>query len=144
MIPTYVRTQKIINAPASEVWSVIRDFNSFPDWHPYVEASEILELTGSSVGAVRKFTQINGNQITERLMALDDLDYIIKYKVLDGPLPVENYLSTIKVVPLPDGGKCVMKWDVEYDCEPEGIAQLNQDLENVFILGFDRLNEMLG
>lgn len=143
MISTYVRTEKIINATAESVWSVIRDFNSFPQWHPYVESSEILELTGATVGAVRQFTQVSGNKFTEKLMALDDLDYVIKYMVIEGPLTAENYISTIKLVPLPSEQKCLMKWDVEYDAEPEGMEQLNKDLENVFVIGFDQLNTML-
>ena len=33
----------VLNAPAKEVWALIRDFNALPAWHPAITDSEIEE-----------------------------------------------------------------------------------------------------
>ena len=143
MINTAVKTNESITATASSVWAKIRDFNSLPLWHPLVMDSEILEgKTGSCVGAVRRFTQKGGISVKEKLLALDDHKFCITYLLLEAPLPVENYISTIKLRDVPNTKHCVMTWDVSYSCAPEDAERLNRELENVFRDGFSSLNEI--
>jgi len=46
----------VLEYPASQVWDVVRDFNSYPIWVNGVNDSRIEEdLSGTSVGAIRDF-----------------------------------------------------------------------------------------
>ena len=47
----------VVPASADEVWSLVRDFNGLPNWHPAITGSEI-EGGGSAeaVSAVRALT----------------------------------------------------------------------------------------
>jgi len=46
----------VVPAFADAVWSLVRDFNSLPVWHPAITDSELASGSGAEVGAVRKLT----------------------------------------------------------------------------------------
>ncbi|HXV91677.1 MAG TPA: SRPBCC family protein, partial [Pseudonocardia sp.] len=93
----------VVPAPAEEVWSLIRDFDGPPGWHPAIEVSELTEGgSGAEVGAVRKLTLGDGGVVVERLLTLDDAGRSYTYEILDSPFPVRRYVSTIHVAPVTD------------------------------------------
>ncbi|MGE5475109.1 MAG: SRPBCC family protein [Bacteroidales bacterium] len=97
---------RTIAAPATVVWDILRDFNGLERWHPNVTASR---LDGSQrIGCVRTLTLANGGTIRERLERLDETAYRCSYALLEGPLPVSDYLGTLAVHPAKDG--CVVEW----------------------------------
>jgi Polyketide cyclase / dehydrase and lipid transport len=59
----------VIDQPADRVWSLIRDFNSYPVWVEGIKESHIEDgKAGDAVGAIRNFS--NGNaRIRQRLLA---------------------------------------------------------------------------
>jgi uncharacterized protein YndB with AHSA1/START domain len=66
---TKADASSIIASPAAAVWSVIRDFDALPEWHPSIATSAIEDaLTSDQVGAVRTFTLVDGALIRERLL----------------------------------------------------------------------------
>ena len=45
-----------IDAPAAEVWEVVRDFNGLPDWTPFVAESRIEQnAQADQIGCIRNF-----------------------------------------------------------------------------------------
>ena len=91
-----VYTSSVINAAADRVWSVIRDFNAMPKWHPGIAESRIEgNDPADKVGCIRNFTVKDGGRIRERLLALSDFDYsctyvnTISWRTPTTPLPVE-------------------------------------------------------
>lgn len=144
MISTYVISEGLISAPIEKVWPIIRGFNSLPSWHPYVSTSGLIEGScEASVGAVRKFEQTDGSIVIERLLALDDLNYSVKYRLLEAPIPVENYIAKINLIPVPTLNATIISWRADYKTEPDVAANLNVKLDEVFKMGFDKLNKML-
>jgi hypothetical protein len=69
----------VIDAPIEKVWSVMRDFNGMPSYHPAVSKS-IIEGEGPSdrVGCVRRLTLGEGF-VRERLLCMDDGNYAFSY-----------------------------------------------------------------
>ena len=64
----------VIDQPADRVWSVIRDFNSYPVWVEGINESHIEEgKAGDAVGAIRNFSA-GDTRIRQRLLAHSDLD----------------------------------------------------------------------
>ena len=141
-----VYVSSIVNAPAGRVWERVRDFNGLPDWHPLIAESHIEDgLPADQVGCVRNFRLHDGGLIREQLLGLSDYDLTCTYSILESPMPLENYVATLRLTPVTDGDRTFVEWSAEFDCEPseeEGlVAGIGTD---VFQAGFDALNAHFG
>jgi hypothetical protein len=136
-----VFTSSVIDAPADRVWAVVRDFNALPAWHPAIADSRIEgNQPSDKVGCIRNFNLKSGGNIREQLLALSDYDYVCTYAILVSPMGVENYVATLKLMPITDGNRTYAEWTAEFDCAPEREKQLAQDIgQGVFQGGFDAL-----
>ena len=99
-----------INAPASKVWSTVSNFNDLGAWHPAVKSTEIVLGVNNKVGAVRLLTLQDGGTIKEKLLAYKAKGKTFKYSILEGVLPVSDYVSSVTVKA--DGKeKSVVVWE---------------------------------
>lgn len=141
-----VYTSSVIDAPAERVWSVVRDFNALPAWHPAIAESRIEQNHPSDkIGCVRNFSLKDGGKIRECLLALSDYDLSCTYSILESPMGVTDYVATLKLTPVTDGDRTFAEWSAEFDCPPEREREL-ADLvgTGVFQGGFDALKERFG
>jgi ribosome-associated toxin RatA of RatAB toxin-antitoxin module len=70
-----VYVSSVLNAPAGQVWSLVRDFNALPKWTGFVAESRIEQGEApDKVGAIRNFQLKDGGRIRERLLGLSDFD----------------------------------------------------------------------
>ena len=141
-----VFTSTVINAPADRVWDRIRDFNGLPKWHPKIRESRIEDaLPADQVGCIRNFTLQNGDRIREQLLGLSDYDMFTTYSILESPMPIEDYISTIRLTPVTDGARCFAEWSAEFSVDPsiesEWIGNIGGD---VFQGGFEALKRHFG
>ncbi|WP_028312989.1 SRPBCC family protein [Derxia gummosa] len=84
-----------IDAPADAVWKRIKEFGDL-GWHPAVEGTTATD--GNKVGSVRTIALKGGGTIVETLESYSDADHKYGYRMKDpGPVPVNNYTSTISV-----------------------------------------------
>ena len=143
MIKVY--TSSVIDAPADAVWAQVRDFNGLPRWTPFVAESRIEEgQPADRIGCVRNFRLRDGGVIRERLLTLSDYDYQCSYSILESPMGVENYVATLKLTPVTDGGRTFAEWWAEFDCAPEREAALAEQIgQGVFQAAFDSLKKVL-
>ena len=141
-----VYTSSVIAAPADQVWAAIRDFNGLPSWHPSIAESRIEGgAPADQVGCVRAFRLKDGGFIRERLLGLSDYDLSCTYSILESPMGVENYVATLKLTPITDGGRSFAEWSAEFDCPPEREDELIALIGNdVFQGGFDSLKSRFG
>ncbi len=96
-----------IDAPASVVWSKVKNFDALKDWHPAVGDSPADK--GNSEGSVRQVKLRDGGVLTETLETYDDAKMRYSYRAKDGgALPVTNYTSTFSVSD--NGGKASVEW----------------------------------
>lgn len=139
MIQVY--TSSVIDTTAEAVWLRVRDFNALPIWHPSIADSRIENNQPSDrIGCVRYFHLRDGGLIRERLLALSDYDFTCSYSILESPMGVENYIATLKLTPVTDGGRCFAEWSAEFDCGPSRESELSQLIgQGVFQVGFDAL-----
>jgi hypothetical protein len=106
----------VIDAPAAEVWRMVRDFNALPAWTPFVADSRIEQNQPSDkIGCVRNFRLKDGGQIRERLLALSDYDMSCTYSILESPMGVENYVAILSLTPVTDGNRTFAEWQAEFD-----------------------------
>ena len=90
-----------IAAPVDKVWDAVKDFDSLNKWHPGFAQDEIQKGKNNEPGAVRKLTVKDGPSFTEELLAFDDAKHTYKYRIIESPLPLRDYVSHITVTPGP-------------------------------------------
>ena len=141
-----VFTSTVINASAADVWDRIRDFNGLPKWHPRIRDSRIEDaLPADKVGCIRNFNLQNGDNIREQLLGMSDYDLFQSYAILESPMPLTDYMATLRLTPVTDGEKCFAEWSAEFDCDPSDEAELVSGIgTNVFQGGFDALKRHFG
>lgn len=141
-----VYTSSIINAPVARVWDVIRDFNALPAWHPLIAESRIEGfLPSDKIACVRAFRLKDGGFIRERLLALSDYDCSCTYSILESPMGVENYIATLRLMPVTDGDQTFAEWTAEFECAADQADALVEQIgQGVFQTGFDALKQRFG
>ncbi|HEX4239917.1 MAG TPA: SRPBCC family protein [Steroidobacteraceae bacterium] len=102
-----------VDASASKVWGIVKDFSGINNWHPAVAKDEIVEGTDNTAGAVRHLTLKDGGTIQEKLLAYNAAGRSMKYEILESVLPVSHYSSTISVKST-GKGKSTITWSGHY------------------------------
>ena len=141
-----VYVSSVIGAPASKVWERVRDFNALPRWHPRIRDSRIEDaLPSDKVGCIRAFSLQNGDRIRERLLGLSDYDMSCSYEILESPMPLEDYIATLRLTPVTEGDRSFVEWSAEFSCAPEHETDLVEGIgRDVFQAGFDALKRHFG
>ena len=97
-----------INASPAKVWNLVSRFGALQEWHPAFPSTPIIQGKEGQVGAVREVTVKNGPKFTEQLLALNNPEMAFTYGIVQSPLPIENYRSTMTVRPDANGGAMVV------------------------------------
>lgn len=141
-----VYTSSVINASASRVWDRVRDFNGLPRWHPRIRDSRIEDaLPSDKVGCIRNFNLQNGDNIREQLLGLSDYDMFCTYAILESPMPLSDYIATLRLTPVTDGDRCFVEWSAEFSADPANEDSLVNGIgTDVFQAGFDALKRHFG
>ena len=131
----------IVPAPVSAVWAVVRDFNGLPGWTKFVAESRIEQgLAADRIGCIRNFRLTNGGRIRERLLALSDYDMSYSYSILESPMGVTNYVSTLRLIPVTEGDQTFAEWSAGFDAAPDREAALEREIgRDVFAAGLASL-----
>lgn len=143
MVRVFIST--VLSAPVERVWATIRDFNALPAWNPAVERSEIEDGRESdAVGCVRSFTLRDGGHLREQLLSLSDEEFSFSYSILESPMPVEDYVATVRLLPVSDGDRTYAEWSAEFDCPPDAEEELVEAIgQGVFLASFRALEDQL-
>lgn len=141
-----VFVSSVINAEASAVWERIRDFNALPRWHPRIRDSRIEDaLPSDKIGCIRNFHLQSGETIREKLVGMSDYDLFCSYSMLEGPMPLWDYMATLRLTPITDGNRTFAEWSAEFECDPKDESDLVDGIgTNVFQGGFDALKRHFG
>ena len=86
-----------INAPAETVWKKVNNFGDLGAWHPAIKSTEIISGENNKVGAVRLLTLQDGATLKETLLSYDEKKTEYGYNIIESPLPVSEYTSTVSV-----------------------------------------------
>jgi hypothetical protein len=127
----------VINSPVARVWNIMRDFNGMHFYHPNIKNS-IIEDNGPSdqIGCVRRLTLAEGF-VRERLLCLDDRNYIFTYEIIESTLPVRSYVAGVRLHRVTEGNRTFGEWWADFEVvgadRDEVIAQIGN---NVFAAGF--------
>ncbi|MEL6424316.1 MAG: SRPBCC family protein [Pseudomonadota bacterium] len=141
-----VYVSSVVPAPAAKVWDRVRDFNGLPKWHPRVRDSRIEDaLPSDKVGCVRNFNLQNGDNLREQLLGLSDYDMFCTYSILESPMPLTDYVATLRLTPVTEGDRTFIEWSAEFSCDAADEDDLVGGIgTNVFQGGFDALKRHYG
>ena len=93
---------------------------------------------------MRAFRLHDGGFLRERLLALSDVEHSLSYSILESPMPLEDYVATIRAHPVTDGDRSFVEWSARFECAPrEEAALIEQIGDGVFRAGLERLAQRL-
>lgn len=126
-----IETKDVGKTPG-KVWEQIGAFNDLGRWHPAVAKTRM-----SEDGSIRTLFLNGGGEINERLIDYNDgVSY--KYEIIDGVLPVMNYVSTIAVEPTENGSR--VTWESNFDPKDGTTAKKAEEvIRSVYRGGLDKL-----
>jgi hypothetical protein len=132
-------TEKVdLAASPSRTWSTIRDFMGWQAWHPAFAGTKLVKGDGNTKGSVRLLSAKDGAQFTEELVSHDALARTYKYRIMESPAPVANYVSTLEVREH-NGGSTVV-WSSTFTVKPGTTEEEARKLiSGIYRLGLDNL-----
>lgn len=138
-----VHASGTIPAAVADVWAVVGDFGKIADWLPPLASSGLAHgATGNQVGDVRQCTIDGGPTLAETQTARSDSEYTYSYAIPEGPLPMTDYQSTIKL--RSEGDQTVLEWTSTFNPEPGKDAELTGMIQSVYQAGIDHLKQHFG
>jgi len=128
------------DAKPEAVWQTIGDFCGIGDWHPAVENCEENDETG----AKRRTLTLagGGGTLVEELVSRDDDAMTYTYKIIEGPLPVQNYESTISVSPEGEGSQ--IAWKGTFDAKGASDEEATKVIAGIYESGLKSIAEKAG
>lgn len=109
-----------IAAPPETVWKTIGDFCGIGNWHPAIAKCERSEKGGKKV---RTLTLKDGGTIIEQQVSRNAKEMDYTYTIVESPLPVSDYKSTIGVMKEGSGSKVTWKGSFKAKGAPDEKAQ---------------------
>jgi hypothetical protein len=98
---------------ASEVWTIIGDFNGLPRWNTGLASSDL-----SNNGTRRTLALKTGGSVVEDLVDRNDAERSISYSIVEGPIPVTRHRATLSVSDRGANGSTVL-WRCKF--EPKNV-----------------------
>ncbi|MEZ5592506.1 MAG: zinc-binding dehydrogenase [Gammaproteobacteria bacterium] len=140
-----VRQSTVLQAPIATVWRILRDFNSHRLWHPAIAASEIEDgAAADAVGAVRCFRLQDGGLLREQLLSLSDSTYTLTYCLLEAPVPLLDYVATIRLRPVTDTDATFWEWHSTFAPPAQRREEMIRLVtEQIYQAGFAALRQYL-
>jgi len=90
----------------------------------------------------RSLTLPDGAELVEELVSRDDDAMAYTYRILEGPLPVANYESTISVSASGDGS--TIGWSGTFDAEGASDAEATDVIGGIYDAGLASLKDKTG
>ncbi len=116
-----VIVSKSINASAEKAWATLSSFRGIENYSP-IERSE---TQGEGAGATRTCYLPDGAAIHEILNFAENDKMEMQYIITEGPFPVTNYVSDVKVSAI-DSDNCKVTWGCEFESTPEAKEEMEK------------------
>ncbi len=134
-------TESIVlsDGDAARIWQAVGGFAAIADWHPAIEAAAIESSSGAPV---RTLALAGGGEIVERQESRDDSAMRYTYEILESPLPIANYRSTLSAAAAPGGTRIV--WTGSFEAAGASDAEAAEIVQGVYAAGLQGMAEFTG
>ncbi len=133
-----VRQSVEVKAPPEQVWALIGNFCSIAKWHPVIADCALSQKDGV---ATRKLTTVDGAVLLEKRVQYSDEGMSYTYTILDSPLPVRDYTSTLAV--MDQGGGSMITWSGEFEAKGAPDAKAKDVITGIYQAGLKSLQDRL-
>lgn len=117
--PNKVWTSRVIKAPVTEVWAVMRDFAGMGAWHEEISRMHMQgKARSDKVGGVRDF-YFGAGHINEELLHLCDITRSFSYRITRCDIPWMNYVSGPRLWPVTAGNSTFGVWTGDWTASPQ-------------------------
>lgn len=99
-----ITSSATVAANPAVVWNTIGDFCDIDDWHPGIVSCSLEARDGA---VHRRLTLGDGAPVLEQLVS-SQADMSYTYKIIEAPLPITNYVSTLSVTA---GNPTTVTWE---------------------------------
>ncbi|KAE9645955.1 SRPBCC family protein [Pseudomonas sp. PB106] len=142
---TMVEHSAVLEGNAEQVWSVLKKFGEIRSWHPSIVDSEIEGgLPDGLTGCIRKLVLADGAVVRERLLSVDDRALTLSYQFEEAPLPLDNYVATVRLVALTEHSQTLITWVANFDLQEPNTAEHYQALiRGLIVEGHNGLQGLL-
>ena len=127
-----------LQAPADAVWKTLGDFGGAQRYLDVVERCELVHHDGS---IERVLHLKGGGSARERLVLSSDDDRALRYTMVDSPLPVADYVSTVRVDPL-GPRQCRVTWAATFDAHGGSDEEAREVVSGIYRMGLEGLRQL--
>jgi hypothetical protein len=132
-----------IPATVDEVWKVVGNYGQISVWLPALTSSGLLgDATGREVGDMRECQIQDGPRISESQIARSDADYTYSYNLVDHPMPLKKYESTVRL--RSEGDATVMEWVAEFEPHAGAEDELKEMISGIYATGIESVKKHFG
>ncbi len=133
-----VNVTKTINVSAQAAWKTLSSFRDIENFSPIARSV----VTGEGEGAKRVCYMPDNAEINEVLSVVDNSNMEFQYKIITGPFPVTNYLSTVRVKEVSENS-CEVSWGSQYETSEENAAAMKELFAGFYNVIIDSLPEYI-
>lgn len=139
-----VYVSAVLAAPAARVWGLMAPFDGLASWHPAFKSSVVTNgVPANLVGAERLLTLQDGAEIRERLLGISEFKRTCVYTILSSPLPISDYVSTIRVTPVTMGDRAFVEWWSCFEAAPADREAMVNLIKGVYEAGIEAVAKKL-
>jgi len=127
-----------VAAAPDKAWAALGDFCGIGTWHPAVAKCDLQQKNGKTL---RLLSLNGGGSILEQQAAWDDAGHSYGYTIVESPLPVANYASTIAVTA--NGAGSTITWSGRFDAKDAPDDKAKDVIAGIYDAGLSALKEKL-
>jgi len=92
--------------------------------------------------AVRVLAARDGARFTEELLLHEDVSHVVQYRILQSPLPITNYVSSLKVQSTYEGSQVI--WSSTFQVDAGAREEdIKKAIAGVYRAGLDHLGAVI-
>lgn len=140
-----VEYSAVLEAQAEQVWNVLKQFGEIQKWHPSIAKSDIEDGKPDGLpGCVRRLILADGAVVRERLLSVDDRGLTLSYRFEEAPLPLDNYVATVRLVAVTDTDQTLVTWAASFELrEPDTAEHYQASIRSLIVDGHKGLQGLL-
>ena len=128
-----------VTASPADAWAAIAEWCSIADWHPVIASCEPSEDGDKTM---RTLTTGDGGVLLEELQAKDEEAMSFTYAIVESPLPIADYVSTMEVAENGDGA--TITWSSTFASNGVSDDEAFELMTGIYRAGLDELAGKLG
>jgi len=118
----------------ARAWTLVGSPERLADWHPAITESP-------SDGKTRTCTLADGGRVVETILEHNDASRSYRYAIESSPLPIRDYVSTLRVTA--DGAGCKVTWESDFEVVGAPPSEIEGAIRGLYEAGLSHLRGIL-